>query len=185
MGVLYLGDDCLVEGLKNGDDSAFEALIDSCGDRLVKMCFLILKDRSLAEDAVQEVFVQIYRSVKKFKGNSSLYTWIYRIAVNKCRDILKKKNEYSPIDEVDVLSDEDVEKQVVLSSERQRVRDVVFSMKPIYREVVTLFYFEELSIKEICEILGEGEGTVKSKLHRARKFLKEVLVKEGLGCGEG
>lgn len=182
MAVLYLRDDDLIEGLKDGDDDAVETLLDMYGDRILKVCSIILKDFTSAEDAVQEIFLKVYKNIGRFKGESSLYTWIYRIAVNKCRDLLRKRNEFSPLEEVEVVSDQDVEQEVISSINRESIKSRVLSMAPIYREVVTLFYFEDLSIKEICEILDEAEGTVKSKLHRARNILREAIEKEGLCC---
>lgn len=184
MAIIYLRDDDLLKGLKKGDDSAFESLMDTYGDRILKVCYLILKDLPSAEDAVQEVFIQIYRSVGKFKGESSVYTWIYKIAVNKCRDLLRKRNEYSLIGDIDIASGADVEHEVINNLSGEKVRELVFSLNPIYREITTLFYFEDLSIKEICSILDESEGTVKSKLHRARNALREILVKEGVYYGK-
>lgn len=184
MAVLYLRDEHMISGLKNGDDIAFETLLDKYGDRVLQVCYLILKDLPSAEDTVQEVFIQVYKSISKFKGNSSLYTWIYRIAVNKCRDLLRKRNEYSPIENIDAVSHIDVEDEVISGINREKIKDIVFSLPPIYREVVTLFYFEDLALKDICDIIGESEGTLKSKLHRARKLLRETLVKEGIDYGE-
>lgn len=186
MTVIYMKkDENILAGLKAGDGSAFEALLDLYGDRVLKICYLILKDLPAAEDAVQEIFIQIYKSIKKFKGNSSLYTWIYKIAVNKCRDLLKDKGEYYLNDEdINLLSESNVEYEAIESMSRKWIRDAVFTLKPAYREVITLFYFEELSIKEICDVLNEGEGTVKSKLHRARNILKKLLLKEGICYGE-
>lgn len=186
MSVYYLKDDDLISGLKKGEDSAFESLLDLYGDRVLKVCFLILRDSSLAEDAVQEVFVRVYKNIKKFRGQSSLYTWIYRIAVNKCRDILKGKNENPSLDEgLEIESDVDVEEEVLCNTDNEKIRDAVFSLSPRYREIVILFYFEELMIKDICEILGETEGTVKSRLHRARNILREMLAEEVFGYGKG
>lgn len=186
MGVYYLGDENMVKALKAGDSSAFEGLLDSYGDRVLKACSIILKDLPAAEDAVQEVFIQIYKSIGKFKEESSLYTWIYRIAVNKCRDIIKKRKEYFSFEEeANIKSDDDIELDVIGEMGRDRVRDMVLSLSPIYREVITLFYFEDLSIKDICIILDQNEGTVKSKLHRARSILRRSLVKEDIEYGKG
>lgn len=185
MGIIYLKDNDLAVSLKSGDSSAFESLLDIYGSRILKLCFLILKDEALAEDAVQEVFEQVYKSIRKFRGKAALYTWIYRIAVNKCRDILKKRNEYISLDEsADFESDIDLEGQVLERAGRERIRNAVFSLPHRYREIVILFYFEDLPIKDICMILNESEGTVKSKLHRARNILKGLLKEEELEYGK-
>ena len=186
MNVLYLRDEDLVEGLKDRKDTAFEALLDMYGDKILKVCYLILKDFSAAEDVTQEVFIQIHKSIRKFKGRSSLYTWIYKIAVNKCRDVLGKRKDNSLFDDnIEIPSDISIEDEVIKKAGQKKIKEIVFSMDFKYREVVTLFYFEDLTIKEICSILDESEGTVKSKLHRARNILKEVFLKEGMDCERG
>ena len=186
MAVLYLEDENLIARLKENDDSAFESLLDFYGDRLLKVCYLILKNLPCAEDAVQETFIQIYKSIKRFKEDASLYTWIYKIAVNKCRDIMKKRKEYSSFDDdFEMDSGVNIEDEIIYIDSRNKIMEIVFSLKPVYREVITLFYFEDLTIKEICSILNEGENTVKSKLHRGRIIMKENLMKEGMVYGEG
>jgi len=181
MAVVFMTDESLIKALKNGEDLAFEALIDNYGDKLLRLCYLIIKDLSEAEDVVQEVFIQSYKSVKGFKENSSIYTWLYKIALNKCRTKLKKEKDHSPFDEnIEIEYDDDVEYEALCNIERTRIKDIVFSLAAPYREVIILFYYEELSLKEICTILDENENTVKSKLHRGRNKIKQKLIEEGL-----
>lgn len=181
MGLYYDDDRSLVIGIINRDDSAFETLMDRYGSRLLKVCYLFLRENSLAEDAVQEVFIQIYKSIHRFNHKASLYTWIYKIAINKCRDILRKHEEYYvPTDIGLITSDTDLEQETLLQLKRGSIREIVSKLPPLYREVVILFYFEDLSIKEISAILEEKENTIKSRLLRARNILKEVFIKEGL-----
>jgi len=181
MAMVFMTDESLVKALKSGEALAFEALIDKYGDKLLRLCYLIIKDLSEAEDVVQEVFVQSYKSIKGFKENSSIYTWLYKIALNKCRTRLKKEKEYSPFDEsVEIENDEDIENEALWNMERKRIKDIVFSLPAVYREIIVLYYYEEFSLKEICSILDENENTVKSKLHRGRNKIKQKLVEEGL-----
>ncbi|KPU43096.1 ECF RNA polymerase sigma factor SigW [Oxobacter pfennigii] len=185
MPVTYLRDRDIVEGIINGENAAFESLVEVYGDRTLRVCYLILRDLQAAEDAVQETFIQVYRNISKFHGNSSLYTWIYKIAVNKCRDFLRKDMQYPSIDGTDIKCEVDIENEVIEKLDREKIKSLVFSMPAIYREVITLFYFEDMPIKDICSILDEGEGTVKSKLHRARNLLKKTLAEEGIQYGKG
>jgi RNA polymerase sigma-70 factor (ECF subfamily) len=186
MEVKYSGEKELERGLKNGEADAFEVLLDVYGDRVLRICYLLLKDLSSAEDITQEVFIKIYKSINKFKGKSSLYTWIYRIAVNACRDELKKRNDYVSFeDTVQVKSDVDLENEILSYFKGERVRECVFLLKSIYREVIVLYYFQELSVLEICEVLDEKENTVKSRLKRARAILKNMLIKEEIFYEEG
>jgi RNA polymerase sigma-70 factor, ECF subfamily len=171
----------LVDGIINREDSAFELLMNKYGDRLLKVCCLILKEASLGEDALQEIFIQIYKSIFSFNHKSSLYTWIYKIAINKCRDIQRKQDNYYVCLETELIAaSTDLELETLEQLERASIRELVYRLSPIYREIVILFYFEDLSIKEISTILEEKENTVKSRLLRARNILKDEFVKEGL-----
>jgi len=181
MEIKYIDEKALIQGLKSKEASAFETLLNIYGDKILRVCYLILKDISLAEDVTQEVFILVYRHGSKFKEKSSLYTWISKIAVNKCRDVLKKNNEYIFFEDYhEIESDSNIEKEVLTNVKGNKIKDCIFLMKPRYREVITLYYFEELSIKEICEVLDENENTVKSRLIRGRKILKDMLIKEDL-----
>lgn len=81
----------LIKRLKKGHEDAYVEVLDLYGNRLLKTCYLILKDKQEAEDVVQETFLRLFKQIDSFKGNSSIYTWIYQIALNLCRDRLKAK----------------------------------------------------------------------------------------------
>jgi RNA polymerase sigma-70 factor, ECF subfamily len=171
----------LVEGIIKKDEAAFEMLINIYGNRLLKVCYLILKETPLAEDAVQEVFIQIYKSIYSFNYKASLYTWIYKIAINKCRDILKRNGDFNLTLEPElIIADTDLEQETLEQLKRDNIRELVAKLPSIHREIVILFYFEDLSVKEIAVILDEKENTVKSRLLRARSMLKEVFIREGI-----
>ena len=177
----YIDEKALIQGLKNKETSAFEALLSIYGHKILRVCYLILKDISLAEDVTQEVFILVYRHGSKFKEKSSLYTWISKIAINKCRDSLKKNSgDIYFEDYKEIEADSNIEDEVLNNVKAHKIKDCIFLMKPLYREVITLFYYEELAIKEICEVLEENENTVKSRLIRGRRILKDMLIKEGL-----
>lgn len=167
----------LIKSLKKSKEEAFEYVIDTYGNKLFKTCYLILNNKEEAEDVVQETFLKVFKEIKSFKEKSSLYTWIYRIAINLSKDSLKKKSdfiEYEDFIESSVVLEEEVFEKI----DNSILKEKVFSLNHIYKEIIVLFYFEELSIKEICEILQEKEGTIKSRLNRARNILKESIVKE-------
>ena len=103
-----------------------------------------------------------------------LYTWVYRIALNLCKDKLKSRKDFIIYEDI-IESKETVEEQVFGSIDREILKRKLFSLNHIYKEILILFYFEELSIKEIGEILEEKEGTVKSRLSRGRVLLKEAI----------
>jgi RNA polymerase sigma-70 factor (ECF subfamily) len=172
----------LIRRLKRGKEDAYVQVVHDCGNRLLKTCCLMLGSREEAEDVVQETFIKVFENIGQFKGNSSLYTWIYTIALNLSRDRLKRKrNVLSFQDDLDEWNEDDnVESHVEKSIDREVLKKELFKLHPMYMEVMTLFYFEELSIKEISALLNEKEGTVKSRLSRGRNILKENLTKGGL-----
>lgn len=168
----------LVKNLKKGREDAYRQIVEEYGNRLLRTCYLILKDREEAEDVVQETFIKVFRNIDSFRENSNLYTWIYTIALNLSRDRLRKKQDMFTI-EVDLVGNNDVEYEVEKSIDKELLRKELFEINSLYREVLVLFYFEELSIKEISNLLNEKEGTIKSKLSRGRNILKESLLKGG------
>ncbi|HBV68475.1 MAG TPA: hypothetical protein DEF04_10020 [Clostridiales bacterium] len=172
----------LIRELKRGREDAYKQLVEEYGNRLLRTCYLILRDREEAEDVVQETFVRVFRKIEEFRGESGLYTWIYTIALNLSRDRLRKRMDFSIFENeriCNINSEIHIEKVI----DRDLLKRELDEISPIYREVLVLFYFEELSVKEISQLLDEKEGTVKSKLSRGRNILKESLLKGGWSDG--
>ncbi len=173
----------LIRELKRGREDAYKQLVEEYGNRLLRTCYLILRDREEAEDVVQETFVRVFRKIEEFRGESGLYTWIYTIALNLSRDRLRKRMDFSIFENeriCNINSEIHIEKVI----DRDLLKRELDEISPIYREVLVLFYFEELSVKEISQLLDEKEGTVKSKLSRGRNILKESLLKGGWSDGQ-
>ena len=168
----------LVKNLKQGREEAYMQLVEEYGNKLLKTCYLILKDREEAEDVVQETFIKVFNKIDTFQEKSGLYTWIYAIALNLSRDRIRIKQDILELKD-EWIGNEDVESQVEMNIDRELLRKEIFTMNSLYREILVLFYFEELSIKEISNLLNEKEGTIKSKLFRGRNMLKESLLKGG------
>jgi RNA polymerase sigma-70 factor (ECF subfamily) len=168
----------LIKGLRKGKEDAYRQIIEEYGNKLLRTCYLILKDREEAEDVVQETFIKVFQKLDTFKENSSFFTWIYAIALNLCRDRLRKKQDMLTLED-EWVGENDVEFHVEKNIDREILRKEIFDMNSLYREVLVLFYFEELSIKEISNLLNEKEGTIKSKLSRGRNILRESLLKGG------
>jgi RNA polymerase sigma-70 factor (ECF subfamily) len=173
----------LIKNLKKGREDAYRQLVDEYGNKLLRTCYLILKDREEAEDVVQETFIKVFKKIDTFKEKSGLYTWIYSIALNLSRDKMRiKQDTLTLIDEW--IGNDDVESHVEMKIDRELLRKEIFEMNSLYREVLVLFYFEEFSIKEISNLLNEKEGTIKSKLSRGRNILRESLLKGGQFIGQ-
>jgi len=167
-----------IKSLKKGREEAYRQIVEDYGNKLLRTCYLILKDREEAEDVVQETFIKVFQKVQTFKENSGLYTWIYTIALNLSRDRLRKKQDMLILED-ELVGSNDVESHVEMSIDREVLRKELFEINSLYREILVLFYFEDLSIKEISNLLNEKEGTIKSKLSRGRNILKESLLKGG------
>lgn len=177
-GVAEIEERELIRKLKKGNEDAYIYLLDIYGSRLLKTCYLVLKDEKEAEDVVQETFLRVFSHINSFRGNSSLYTWVYRIALNLCKDKRKTIREFEIYEDI-IESKERVEEVVFNSIDREILRKELFNLNSIYKEILILFYFEELSIKEISQILEEKEGTIKSRLSRGRLILKDAIERGG------
>ena len=168
----------LIKNLKKGREEAYRQLIEEYSNKLLRTCYLILNDREEAEDVVQETFIKVFNKIDTFKEKSGLYTWIYAIALNLSKDRMRIKQDMLELKD-EWIGIDDVESHVEINFDREQLRKEIFEMNSLYKEVLVLFYFEELSIKEISNLLNEKEGTIKSKLSRGRNMLKESLLKGG------
>ncbi len=178
----------LIEGLKNGDENAVKQLVFLYSDRLLQVATLILKDQYLAEDVVQESLLVAINKIHQLRGDD-LSPWLYRILVNRCRKEQRKKPwsvvEYLPKNELELVpaTGVDVERDVL---EKDTDREVMYSIAKLparYREVLTLYYLEEFSLETIAKVTQEPLGTIKSRLHRARKRLQKILIEGGFFDG--
>jgi len=149
-----------------------ERMMNEHGSRLLRLCTLYLKDVHLAEDAVQETFLRAWRGADKFRNECSELTWLTRIAVNVCKSWLRSpwKRRRAPAEEMDSL---------FASSESPSVDDTlpraIMSLSRPYREVVLLYYYQELKAREIAELLHLPVSTITARLSRARKQLQTRL----------
>lgn len=154
------------------DEDGFARLIDDWGDRLLRLCTLYLKDVHLAEDAVQEALIKAWRNADRFRGDGSELTWITRIAINVCKSYLRSpwKRRRAPAEELE---------QLFTATEDPQVDDAlpraILALSRPYREVIILYYYQELKAREIAEILSVDVSTVTARLSRARKMLREAL----------
>jgi RNA polymerase sigma-70 factor (ECF subfamily) len=171
----------LIRRFKQGDSSAFEALIRKYQDRVYNLCRYMLQDPQNAQDAAQDVFLKVYRGLKNFRPDASLYTWIYRIAVTTCLDSTRKSRREAirsePLTE-DLPSDEPVTERLYESGEiRASIQQALQKLPQKMRAAIILREIDELSYEEIAEVLHTSAGTVKSRISRARKRLRHLLKK--------
>ncbi len=149
-----------------------DRIIGAYGSAVLRMCFLYLKDAHLAEDAAQETFLKVYRSYGQFDGAAGEKTWVMRIAINVCKDFLRSAWNRR-VSVVDSLNDIPVTQE--FSHEDDTLLRAVMELKPKYKEVILLFYYQDMKISEIARVLNAPESTVSVRLKRAREQLKKRL----------
>jgi RNA polymerase sigma-70 factor (ECF subfamily) len=186
-----------IERLVAHDERAFNQLVEAYEHRVFRLVHRMLGRQDEAEDMAQEVFVQVFKAIGQFRGDSKLSTWLYRIAVNLCKNRLKylsrrhsdAQDEFETVAERAPLSSSKGvtyggvarPDQVVEGYQVERiVQRCMAEIEPEFREVLVLRDVEDLSYEEIAEITGLADGTVKSRIHRARGLLKHK-VEEAMG----
>jgi RNA polymerase sigma-70 factor (ECF subfamily) len=176
-----------IEKLIKHDRSEYALLVETYTDRLYRLAIRMTGNEQDAEDVLQETFIKVFKYIEGFKGNSSLSTWIYRIAMNEALMFLRKRkpdgfsldedNEDEDIAPHEVAAWEPLPEQSLMSSEMNRhLNDAVLQLPETLRSVFLLRDTEQLSVKETAEALGITEGTVKVRLLRARLKLREYLT---------
>ncbi len=182
----------LVEGLRAFENSAYEALVDRYSQPVYGLVYRLVSDPADTPDVVQDVFIKVFRSIKSFRGQSSLKTWIYRIAINEAHNQRrwfgrKRSHEVGIEDEQasgmslhQTLEDTGRSPfQVTLDREtREQIEEALRSLRPVYRTAVILRDIEEFSYEEIAEILQINIGTVKSRILRGREALRSALEEQ-------
>jgi RNA polymerase sigma-70 factor (ECF subfamily) len=173
----------LVQQILNGNSNAFRFLVAKHQRLVLHVVGRIVQRQEDVEDICQEVFMKVYSKIGKFRGDAKLSTWIARIAYNTSISHLRKEDRAElSYDERPALvageTDESTHHQPVETAEIKSYLMLKIEELPVqYRTVLTLFHLEEFSYREIEEITGMPEGTIKSYLSRARKILKEKLEK--------
>lgn len=169
-----------IDRVKQGDREAFGGLVDAHKDMIYTVCIRMLNNEADAEEAAQDVFVKAYRSIWSFQAKSKFSTWLYRIAYNHCISVIRKKVKMidlvgeipeGEVDEgemngLDSISAEERSKYLKLAIESLAETDAV---------VITLFYYDELSLEEIAEVTGLSSSNIRIKLHRSRKKMYQVI----------
>jgi RNA polymerase sigma-70 factor (ECF subfamily) len=178
----FADDGDLITRFMDGDLSGFEGLVRKYQDRIYNLCRYMIQDTHDAQDAAQDVFLKAYESLKAFKPNASLYTWLYRIAVNTCLDYKKKSRPEQGEDEslIDELASAEPSPEQRYHSKElgQAIRMGLQKLPENLRAAIVLKEIEELSYDEIAEVLHISLGTVKSRISRAREELRQLLQKK-------
>jgi RNA polymerase sigma-70 factor (ECF subfamily) len=185
---VYESDRDLAERHRYGDDAAFEEVYGRYAEMVYNLALRLAGDPEEAADLTQEIFFRVFRHLARFRGGSSLKTWIYRVALNHCRSRLGRRRP--PTDSLTAEPGEaprpepadprrDPEERAMAGDEGRRVVAALARLPAPFREAVVLRDLEELSYQEIAEVLATRIGTVRSRIARGREQLRTLLEASG------
>ena len=180
----------LVDKVKLQQPGAFDLLYDNFKDQAYRTAVFLAGNEEDGKDVVQDTFVTVYMQINKLKKSEAFIAWFYRILTNNARSILKKQKKELVQQKKEILREsidvlEDFEDKLIQREEHNHIRKMINRMDEKYRTVIVLYYFNEFSVEEIADILDCREGTVKSRLFKARKILKHCLSEQRTYKKEG
>ena len=174
-------DQKLIESITNGDTKAYTQLVNRYKDLVFTLALRMLKHREEAEEVAQDTFIKVFKSLDKFKGDSKFSTWIYKVTYNTCLDRIKKNKKHLQdvaIDEFTFNKLDTIDnalENIIKEEKSVLIKECINKLPEDSSALLTLFYFEELSLDEISKIINIEANTVKVKLFRARKKLAVIL----------
>ncbi len=177
-------DQDIIQRVLQGEQTAFAGLIQKYQGRVFQLCISMLSDYREAEDAAQEIFVKVFYALNRFKGQSSFYTWLYRIASNHCLDVLRKKSRHrsESLDQLIENKGDEIErllsrgkKSDEVSYDQEIVHHALSLLAPDYRLILTLRELEGMTYDEIADSLRCSRDAVKGRLKRARRDFKKII----------
>lgn len=174
-------DEYYIKQTLSGNVNAFAVLVERYKNMVYTLSIKIVKNKEEAEEISQDAFVKAYKNLKNFKGESKFSTWVYKIAYYASLDAIKRTKRFSNtenIDDIKVGNLSDIKGALEYLEEKERkkvIGDALLKLNEDERTILTLFYFEELSIKEIAKVVNLLEDNIKVKLYRSRKKLAVIL----------
>ncbi len=170
-----------ISRILNGDTGAFTYLVEKYQNMVFTLACKILGNKEEAEDAAQETFVKCYRALNRYNGQAAFSTWLYKIAYNHALDILKKKKrkwqtiEWKSVMEPEVTPHYCFDEKIDLKEIQLLLKEAIDHLSPDDQIIVTLYYYEDLPLRDIAEIMDIRENNVKIRLYRLRSKLLELL----------
>lgn len=178
--ILEMIDESIINKAKNGDIQAFEEVFRDTNKGIYNFLLNLSSDRELSADLTQETFIRAFRSIKSLKNKDALISWIHRIALNLYRDEMKKSKpqiESMDKDDMEITDYSNDPEKITTESELQNiVKDAIQSLPEIHRAVVTMHHIEGMDIENIAKVLKTSNGTIMSRLARARESLRRKLA---------
>ena len=180
-------DELLLRKAQRGDPEAFGRLMEPLEQLVWRVCWHYTGDREASLDCGQEAMIRIWRALDSYRGDCAFESWVYRIAANCCMDWLRKKKRDRSVS-MEPMRDQGfdpadtspgTEAQVIAQDESLRLREAIALLPEDQREALVLTQLERVSYEEAARMLDVSEGTVKSRVNRAKARLKEILTSEG------
>lgn len=177
-------DELLLRRAQGGDPGAFEEMITPLEQMVWRVCWHYTGHRETAEDCAQEAMLRIWRNLGNYRGECALESWVYRIAANCCMDWLRKKKRDQSVS-IEPMTEQGfdpadpspgTEDQAVVRDEQEQLREAIAQLPEDQREALILTQLEKIPYEEAARSLGVSEGTVKSRVNRAKNRLKEILA---------
>lgn len=174
-------DQHFINKVLQGDVNSFAQLVDNYKNMVFSLALKMVKSREEAEEISQDTFIKAYQNLPKFQGDSKFSTWLYKIAYHTSLDAIKKNknnNNTVEINEVNYHKIASLDNTLQYLERKERAKlmdDCLLKLPEDERSIIWMFYYEELSLKEICDITSLTETNLKVKLHRARKRLLTIV----------
>ena len=174
-------DQLYINKVINGDTNAFAYLVDEYKNMVYSLAYKMTKNKEEAEEISQDTFIKAFKNLSKFKGDSKFSTWLYRIAYHTSLDAIKKNKKNNSNVEINEFTFNQIQSvENILEGIERKERSIILSgcldkLPEEERSIIWMFYYDELSLKEITEITDFSEANLKVKLHRARKKLLAIV----------
>ncbi|WP_034057689.1 RNA polymerase sigma factor [Lacinutrix jangbogonensis] len=174
-------DQIIINKILDGDTKAFSVLVDRYKGLVFSLAMQMLKNKEEAEEVSQDSFIKVFKKLEKFKGDSKFSTWIYRVTYNTCLDRLKSNKRMLNTVAINEFTEHNVKtldnalSQLEAKERKQAIQDCLQLLPADDCALLTLYYFDELSLEEIAKIIGIKANNVKVKLFRSRKKLTTIL----------
>ena len=168
----------LIHAILNGDTNAFTSLVEQHQDYIYTVCYSVLKNKAEAQEAAQDTFVKVYKSIEHYNEGAKLRSWMYKIAYRTSLDYIRKRKHSDDLDVVEMVkADDGLRSDQMMEKEDlgEILSEAIDALPEDESVVVRLFYLEEMNIKELEEITGMSNSNIKVKLYRARKHLQKQL----------
>ncbi len=173
----------LVKRMRNGEESAFTQVMDQWKDRVFNYALCYSNDHYFANEVVQKTFIQVFEKIDQLKEPAKLQAWVYKIASNNCRSEGRSRARLrmSPPEDIPQFVDENTPAKKYEQQERiSAVKKLLQRIPPSQRQVIIMKEYEGLKFREIAEILGESENTIKSRMYYGLDAMKKILISENL-----